>query len=51
MGKNNGKKKKRTDLARWTSIMAKLDNELAKEALARQKKRAERKNKTDGENK
>lgn len=30
MGKNNGKRGKRTEYARWESIMAKLDNELAK---------------------
>lgn len=31
MGKNNGKKGKRTEYAKWTSIMRKLDNELEKE--------------------
>lgn len=31
MGKNNGKKGKRTEFAKWTSIMRKLDNELEKE--------------------
>lgn len=31
MGKNNGKKKERTEFARRTFIMRKLDNELEKE--------------------
>lgn len=31
MGKNNGKKGKRTEYAKWTSIMRKLDNEIEKE--------------------
>lgn len=51
MGKNHGKKKAKTDLARWTSIMAKLDNQLAKEELERQKRRAERKNKATNKSK
>ena len=51
MGKNHGKKKAKTDLARWTSIIAKLDNQLAKEELERQKRRAERKNKAANKSK
>lgn len=51
MGKNHGKKKKKTDLARWTSIMQKLDNQLTKQELERQKRRAERKSKTSNEQK
>lgn len=31
MGKNNGKKRERTDYAKMTSIMRKLNNELEKE--------------------
>lgn len=31
MGKNNGKKRERTEYAKLTSIMKKLDNELEKE--------------------
>lgn len=31
MGKNNGKKGARTEYAKWTSIMRKLDNEVEKE--------------------
>ena len=46
---NHGKKKKRTDLARWTSIMRKLDNQLEKQEVERQKRRAERKSKTSNE--
>lgn len=46
MGKNHGKKKPKTDLARWTSIMAKLDNQLNKQELERQKRRAEKQSKT-----
>lgn len=49
MGKNHGKKKAKTDLARWTSIMRKLDNQLAKQELERQKRRAEKKSKTSNE--
>lgn len=42
MGKNKGKRGKRTEYARWESIMAKLDNELRKQA-AEQKKNADKK--------
>lgn len=49
MGKNHGKKKAKTDLARWTSVMRKLDNQLAKQELERQKRRAEKKSKTSNE--
>lgn len=42
MGKNKGKRGKRTEYARWESIMAKLDNELKKQA-AEQKKNADKK--------
>lgn len=31
MGKNNGKKGARTEYAKWTSVMRKLDNEVEKE--------------------
>lgn len=42
MGKNKGKKGKRTEYERLESIMAKLDNQLKKEA-AEQKKNADKK--------
>lgn len=42
MGKNKGKRGKRTEYARLQSIMAKLDNELKKQA-AEQKKNTEKK--------
>ncbi len=42
MGKNKGKRGKRTEYAKWESIMAKLDNELRKQA-AEQKKNADKK--------
>lgn len=42
MGKNKGKHGKRTELARWESIMAKLDNEIRKQA-AEQKKNTDKK--------
>ena len=42
MGKNKGKKGNRTEYARWKSVMAKLDNELKKQA-AEQKKNTEKK--------
>jgi len=44
MGKNKGKRGKRTEYARWESIMAKLDNEL-KEQAAEMKKSADGKQK------
>ena len=40
MGKNKGKRGKRTEYARWESIMAKLDNEIKKQV-------AEKKNNSD----
>lgn len=42
MGKNKGKRGKRTPYAKWESIMAKLDNELRKQA-AEQKRSADKK--------
>ena len=45
MGKNKGKHpNRRTPLAKWTSIMAKLDNEIRKEESER-KKSADKKKK------
>lgn len=41
MGKNNGKGKRRTDIAKWESVMAKLDNYLAQEETERKKKTKE----------
>ena len=38
MGRNNSKKRQKTDVAKWTSILAKLENE-------RQKREAESKEK------
>lgn len=45
MGKNNSKRKERTPLAQWTSIMAKLDNQLKAEEIARKAKKSEKKGK------
>ena len=42
MGKNKGKRGKRTEYARWESIMAKLDNEIKKQ-VAEQKKNPDKK--------
>lgn len=41
MGKNNGKGRKRTDIAKWESVMAKLDNYLAQEEKERKNKTKE----------
>ena len=43
MGKNNSKRKPRTEFAKRTSIMAKLDNQLKAEKEARKKTKADRK--------
>lgn len=43
MGKNNSKRKPRTEFAKMTSIMAKLDNQLKAEKEAKKKAKAERK--------
>ena len=37
MGKNRGKHGKRTEYAKMESVMAKLDNQLKKEAASRKK--------------
>lgn len=42
MGKNKSKRKQRTEYAKMTSIMAKLDNQLKKDAEERTKKKRER---------
>lgn len=42
MGKNRGKHGKRTEYAKWESIMAKLDNELKKQ-IAEQKNNSDKK--------
>ena len=42
MGKNKGKCGKRTEYAKWESVMAKLDNENKKQA-AEQKRNADKK--------
>lgn len=47
MGKNNSKRKPRTEYANMTSIMAKLDNQLKAEETARKTKKSEKKNKKD----
>ena len=47
MGKNKGKRGKRTEYARWESIMAKLDNEIKKQVVEQKKnsdKKPKRKN-------
>lgn len=42
MGKNNGKKGKRTEYAKWISIMRKLDNEVEiKKEKEKEKQRIE----------
>ena len=38
---------KKTDVAKWTSIMAKLDNQLKKDEIARKAKKYEKKSKKD----
>lgn len=43
MGKNNSKRKPRTEFSKVTSIMAKLDNQLKVEKEARKKTKADRK--------
>ncbi|EHG33249.1 hypothetical protein [Enterocloster clostridioformis] len=43
MGKNNSKRKPRTEFSKMTSIMAKLDNQLKVEKEARKKTKADRK--------
>lgn len=45
MGKNNSKRKTRTEYAKMTSIMAKLDNQLKAEEMARKVKKSEKKSK------
>ena len=40
MGKNKSKKKPQTEFSYMRSIMAKLDNELAKKKAARQEKKS-----------
>lgn len=40
MGKNKSKKKPQTEFSYMRSVMAKLDNELAKKKVARQEKKA-----------
>lgn len=50
MGKNNPKKRQRTEFAKWESIMAKLENELKKEREAHKKEyKAKEKNNVQGE--
>lgn len=39
MGKNHSKKKQRTEYTKWESVMAKLDNQLKKEAEARKREK------------
>ena len=38
---------KKTDVAKWTSIMAKLNNQLKKDEIARKAKKSEKKSKKD----
>lgn len=45
MGKNNSKRKPRTEYATITSIMAKLDNQLKAEEMERKAKKSEKKDK------
>lgn len=47
MGKNNSKRKPRTEYAKMTSIMANLDNQLKAEEMARKAKKSEKKSKKD----
>lgn len=47
MGKNNSKRKPRTEVSRMTSIMAKLDNQLKAEEMVRKAKKSEKKSKKD----
>lgn len=47
MGKNHGKRKPKTALARWTSAMAKLDNELAKQRAEQKQSKASQDDKDD----
>lgn len=42
MGKNNSKRKPKTEYAKKTSIMAKLDNQLKAEKEARKVKKSEK---------
>jgi len=37
MGKNHGKRGKKTEYAKWESIMARLNNQLKKEAADKKK--------------
>lgn len=37
MGKNKGKHGKKTEYAKWESLMAKLDNEICKENAEKKK--------------
>ena len=37
MGKNKGKRGARTPLAKWTSVMRKLDNQIEKEKISTKK--------------
>lgn len=49
MGKNKSKKGERTEYARWKSIMAKLDNQIAKERAEEAKKRKNKEEKGNAE--
>lgn len=49
MGKNKSKKCERTEYARWESIMAKLDNQIAKERAEEAKKRTNKEEKGNAE--
>ena len=47
MGKNNSKRKPRTEFSKMTSIMAKLDNQLKAEKEDRKIKKSEKKSKKE----
>lgn len=45
MGKNNSKRKQVTETQKWTSVMAKLDNQLKAEEARRKEFKSAKKNK------
>lgn len=45
MGKNNSKRKARTEVSKMTSVMAKLDNQLRRKEEAQKERKANKKNK------
>lgn len=45
MGKNNGKHGAKTPIAKWDSLMARTENDIAKKKAEKLKNKAEKKNK------